>query len=206
MCGATGAQTTLQDAQMQELQTYDTMMKQQYANQQGIYQQVGSVLAPIVAKGPNQEGFSDEERNTLNASAVEGTATNYAQASRALNEKLSAQGGGNMPITTGGETQLQAEMAASAASTESGEETQIKEADYQQGYSEFENAEEGEMAIASGENPLGWAGATTNAGEAAGTTANQIASENNSWINAALGAAGSISSAVVGENPHDIFG
>lgn len=206
MCGATSAQTTLQDEQMQELQQYDAMMQQQYANQQAIYKQVNSVLQPIIAKGPSQEGFSTDEKNVLNAQAVEGTAENYSEASRALNEKLAAAGGGNIPVTTGQGTELQAEMAASAAQTESSEETGVKEADYQQGYSEFENAENGELAIAAGDNPLGWAGATTTAGEAAGTTASQIAAENNSWINAALGAAGSIGSAVVGENPGGVFG
>lgn len=206
MCGSTGAQNTIQDEQMQQMQDYDSMMKAQYANQQDIYGQVNSVLSPVLSKGPQQEGFSAGETENMNAQAVEGTAENFQAASRATNEELSAQGGGNSGITTGGASQMKAELAASAAATQSQEENQITQANYAQGYNEFQNAENEEMGVAAGDNPLGWAGATTGAGSAASTTANQIAQENNSWINAALGAAGSIGGAVVSENPGGIFG
>jgi hypothetical protein len=206
MCGATSAQTQLQTEEMQTLQQYDSMMQTQYANQQGLYKQVNSVLQPILAAGPDQKGFSQDEENTLNAQAVEGTAENYAGASKAVNESIAAEGGGNEAITTGGAAELKGEIAASAAQTESGQETQIQEANYQAGQQNFQNAEQGEMAVASGENPLGYAGAVTNQENATSNTANEIAQEDNSWINAAIGAAGSIGGAVVGENPGGIFG
>jgi hypothetical protein len=192
MCGATSAQTQLQNEQMETLQQYDAMMQQQYADQTALYSEVNSVLQPILKAGPNQEGFSSAEKQDLDSQAVEGTAENYQQAAKAVNEQLAAEGGGDAPITTGGQAQLKEQVAEGAAQSESQQESQIKQADYAQGYSEFQNAEEGEMAIAAGENPLGYMSATTNQGEAAANTANQIAQEDNSWISAALGAAGSI--------------
>lgn len=199
MCGATTAQTNLQNEEFQTLQQYDTMMAQQYQDQQGLYKSVNSILAPILAKGPSQKGFSQEEENTLNAQAVEGTAENYAGASQAINESLAGEGGGNEAISTGGQAALKAGIAESAAKEESAQETQIQEANYQQGESNFQNAEEGEMAIAAGENPLGYANAVTNQENVTGNTANEIASEDNSWINAAIGAAGAIGGGFAGD-------
>jgi hypothetical protein len=88
---------------------------------------------------------------------------------------------------------VQSGIATSAAQEESSQESQIQQADYTQGYNEWENAGQGLEAVASGENPLGYESNATSSGSAAGTTASQIASEDDSWINAALGAAGSAS-------------
>lgn len=206
MCGATGAQNDLQAEDLSTLQEYNDMMKTQYADQSAIYAKVSSVLDPILKAGPNQKGFSAGEENDLNAQAVGGTARNYAGAAKAVGEQTAAEGGGNVPITSGAATQLKEEVAESAAQSESNEETQIQEQNYATGRSNFENAEQGEMEIAAGENPLGYAGAVTNSEEAAGSEANAIAQENNSWYSAALGAAGSIGSAVINQNPGDIFG
>jgi len=186
---------------MQTLQQYNDMMQQQYANQGAIFSKVSSVLDPILKAGPSQQGFSDAESNTLNAQAVAGTAQNYNSAAKAVGEETAAEGGGNSVIGSGAATQLKEEVANSAAQTESGEETQIQEQNYATGRENFQNAEEGEMAIAAGENPLGYASAATNQSNATATVANQIAQENNSWYNAALGAAGSIGSAVITPGP-----
>jgi hypothetical protein len=205
MCGATSAQDQLQQEDMETLQQYDQMQQQQYANQQQLYATVNSVLQPILKAGPSQQGYSAGEFNNLNAQAVEGTAENYQGAAKAVNEQLAGEGGGDEFAPSGGQAQLKEEVAQGAAQEESGQESQILESDYATGRSNFQNAEEGEMAIASGENPLGWAGAVTSSEGAAGTQAEQIASEDNSWENALIGAAGSIGTAVVGENPGGIF-
>jgi hypothetical protein len=55
-------------------------------------------------------------------------------------------------------------------------------------------------------NPTAYNNSATGAGDSASKTANDIAQAQNSWINAALGAAGVIGGAVVGENPKGIFG
>jgi hypothetical protein len=191
MC-ASGAQNTIQQEDIATMQQYDQQQATQYANQTALYAQVKSVLDPILNAGPNQQGFSAAELNTLNAQAVEGTAENYSAAGKAVGEATAAEGGGDNPLPSGAQTQLKQEVANSAAEQESSEETQIQGADYQQGQQNFTNAEQGEMAIAAGENPLGYASATTNAEDTAGSEANAIAGENTSWINASIGAAGAI--------------
>ena len=191
MC-ASGAQDTIQQEDIQTMHDYNAQQAKQYANQTALYAQVKSVLDPIFNAGPNQQGMSPAELNTLNAQAVEGTAENYSAAGKAVGEATAAEGGGDNPLPSGAQTQLKQEVANSAAEQESSEETQIQGADYQQGQQNFTNAEQGEMAIAAGENPIGYASNAINAEGTAGSEANAIASENTSWVNAAIGAAGAI--------------
>lgn len=192
MCGSTGAQDQLQQEQLDAYKQAQEMTAKEYADQQAIWAPMKAQFESIFAMGPSAEGFSQGEKDTLNAQAVEGTAANYSQAAKAVGESLAAEGGGNADITVGGQQQIKSQVAESAAAQESAQETQIKEADYNQGYKQWLNAGEGLQAIAAGENPLGYENAATSAGSAAGTTADQIAQEDNSWINAALGAAGAI--------------
>jgi hypothetical protein len=165
---------------------------ERYGNQQVIFGLMQQQFQSIFQLGPSQEGFAPAEEQALTGQAIAGTATNYAAAAKAVNEQLAAQGGGNSLVGSGGAAQLKAETAQAAAGQESQELTQIKEANYQQGYKQWLAAGQGLGEIGAAENPLGFEGAATSAGSAAGTTANQIAQENNSWINAAIGAAGAI--------------
>ena len=191
MC-ASSAQDTIQQEDIQTMQEYNQQQAQQYARQTALYAQVKSVLDPILNAGPNQQGMSPAELNTLNAQAVEGTAENYSAAGKAVGENLAAEGGGDNPLPSGAQTQLKQQVANSAAEQESSEETQIQSANYQTGRENFTNAEQGEMAIAAGENPTAYSSAEINSESAAGSEANTIAQENNSWMNAAIGAAGSV--------------
>jgi hypothetical protein len=203
MCGATGAQTQLQTEQADFYQQAVQEQQQNYGQDQEILSALQNEYNPIFQAGPGQQGFSQAETANLNTQATEGTATNYNQADKALREQQAATG---VAAPTGAQEAQQATLASSAANTEATEKQQITQADYQQGYSEWQQAAAGLGGVASQLNPAGYSGAATGAGEAAGTTANQIASENNSWVNAALGAAGSIGTGVVSENPGGIFG
>lgn len=201
MSGPTAAQTNLSNEQAAFYQEGTQQAQQTYAEDQQLQKQFTDIYSPILAKGPNQEGFTAGEKENLDSEAVEGTAENYQGAARAVNEKLAAEGGGTNPLPSGGQAQLQEETATSAAEEESKEETQIEQADYTQGATEFGEAtgalesEEGNL------NPAGYENAATSAGSAAATTANEIAEENDSWENAAIGAAGAIGGGLAG-NPN----
>jgi hypothetical protein len=190
--------TAYQDAQQ--------LTAEEYAEQQAIYGPMTAQFQSIFALGPNQEGFNPAEKQTLDTQAITGTAQNYQQVQRAMNEGEAAEGGGNAYAPSGAAQQIKEEVGTSAESQESQEETQITEADFAQGRQNWEEAAGGLESIAAGENPLGYEQAETSSGSAAGTTANQIAQEQNSWINAALGAAGQLGGAVIGEDPGGVFG
>jgi hypothetical protein len=197
VCGPTAAQTELTNEETAAYQQSQAMTAQQYANQQAIFGPLSAQFESIFAKGPNQKGFSDEETEDLNAQAVEGTAENYKSAATAVNDKLAAEGGGTNPLPSGAQAELQQQTAESAAEEESRQETQIQEADYSQGQQEWAAAGSGLESIAAGLNPLGYENAETGAAGAANTEADAIASEDDSWVSAAIGAAGSIGAAAV---------
>lgn len=197
MCGSTGAQEQLQQEQIAEYQKMQQMQAEMFSKQQEIYGPLAKQWQSIFDRGPGQKGFSDDQLNDLNATAVEGTALNYEQAARAVNENIAAQGGDEY-MPSGASNQLRSSVATSAAEEESREESQIKQADYSQGYEEWMNAGQGLMSIAAGDNPLGYANATTDSGSAAEKTANDIAEAQNSWVNAALGAAGAVGGGLAG--------
>ena len=201
MCGSTGAQTEIQQEQLDAYQQAQDMTKAQYAKQSEIYAPMAAKFGSIFDMGASQKGFSDAEDTNLKAQAVEGTAENYAAAAKATGEQIAARGGvAGMP--SGAADSLRAKTAVSAAQEESREESQITSANYAQGYQEWKDAGAGLETIASGENPLGYEGAATSSGTAVADTANQIATEQNSWINAAAGIGG----ALISENPHNVFG
>ena len=197
MCGATGDQKTIQQEQIDQYQQMIDLTKQQYANQQGIFKPMLDKLQPIFAAGPEQQGFAGPELDTLRAQSTEGTAENYSQAAKAVGEEIGASGG-DIAEPSGAADTLRAEIASSAAGEESKEQTQITEANYATGRENWQTAGEELMSIAAGENPLGYAGATTGSGEAASKTASDIAQEENSWVNAAIGAAGEFAGAYTG--------
>lgn len=206
MCGASSQQNNVEQEQNEFYQQAITEQSAAYSEDQEVLNQMKSIYSPILAKGPNQQGFSQEELDSLNTGAVEGTAENYESAAKAVNEEVAAEGGGNADLPSGGATELKAQTAAAAAQQESSEENQIEEADYSQGYNEWQNAATGLATVAGQLNPTAYENAATSAGSATSTTANEIAQENNSWINAAIGAAGSIGGAVIDQNPGGIFG
>lgn len=198
MCG-TAAQLDLQSEQMDAYKQAEQMTKEQYGDQQAIYGPMASQFKSIFEAGPNQEGFSAGETEDLNAQAVEGTAQNYKGAAKAVGESEAALGGGNIPMPSGAQEQQKAEVANASAREESGEESQIQQANYGQGLKDWESAAGGLETIAAGENPLGYEGAATSSGSSAATTADELAKEQNSWETAALGAAGSLGSAAIGK-------
>ena len=195
MCGPTAAQTELTNEETAAYQSAQDMTAKQYANQQAIYAPLKGQFESIFAKGPNQKGFSAEEEQGLNAQAVEGTAENYKAAATAVNEHLGAEGGGTNPLPSGAQVQLQEQTAESAAQEESRQETEIQQADYSQGEAEWARAGGGLMGIAAGQDPVGFENAATNTGNMANTEANTIAAQQDSWVSAAIGAAGTIGGA-----------
>lgn len=202
MCGPTAAQTALSTAQTNFYNEATSQQEENYGEDQEILGALKNEYAPILAAGPNQEGFSGAEVNNLNTEATEGTATGYNQASKALREQQAATG---VTAPTGAMDAQQEELASSASNEEAQQKQQIVQANYGQGYNEWQTAAAGLGGVASQLNPEGYSGAATGAGAAAGTTDENIANESNSWLNAALGAAGAIGTGVVAQNPGGIF-
>jgi hypothetical protein len=177
--GASAAQENLANEQAAFYQQLTQDYSTQFAGQQAILNTLQSTLNPIISAGPNQMGFSAAQLANLNAGAVQGTGQQYAGAKKALAEKQSAEGGGNIPLPSGVASQQQAQLASSSAATASGELMDIQQKGYQQGYKQYQDAITGLENVSEQMNPLGYAGATTGAGQAAFTAATEVQKMNN---------------------------
>lgn len=192
MCGSTSAQGEIEQQQQQFQLESEQEQQAAYQQDQALLKQMQGVYAPIFAKGPDQEGFSPAMKADLNTQITEGTAANYAKAAEATNAQFAAEGGGNTLIPSGQQAQMKANVAQSAAQEMSSEQLQTTQANYQQGYNNWLQAGQGLFGVSGQLNPLGYGSQVNTAGENAASTANQIATQQNSWINAAIGAAGAI--------------
>ena len=199
MCGATAAQTNLQQQQaqfyQQMMQSYSTV----FSEDQDLLGAVTSSMSPIIAAGVNQKGFSPAEETDLETQAKEGVAQGYDNAQTALNEKFAAMGGdASTTATSGGAKQISEELASQDVTTTSQDLQQILEANYATGRQNYFQAVGAEESAASLLNPEGYSGAATNAGSASGTTANQIAQANNSVWQSVVAGLGGIAGAAAG--------
>lgn len=198
MCGASSAQTGLQNSQ---IAFYD-QLTQQYGTIFGQDQQVLGALTksfePVLAAGPNQQGFSPAELQSLESQATTGVGTNYANAQKALANQQGSEGGGNAFIPSGAKEEQKGELAQSAAQLQSGEQLGIQQADWQQGLSNYQFAANELGGVASQLNPAGFANSATGAGGAASTTANEVSQANNSWMQLVSGAIGATGQAFQG--------
>jgi hypothetical protein len=204
MCGASKEQKQIsaeQNAFYQQLtQQYATV----FGEQQAILATLTKEFEPILSAGPNQRGFSDAERTSLNTTAEEGVARNYEHALRAERENAAAAGGGSELLPSGGQELTEAEYARAGAEQTAAEEQQIEQADYATGRANFYGAEQALAGAAGLLSPVSYAGVANNAGEAASKTAADIAAANNAWMGPVFGAVGGVLGGLAG-NPA-IFG
>lgn len=169
-----------------------------FGNASSVFQSLQSAYAPIVAAGPNQQGFSGAENAALNTQATEGTAQEYSQAAKQVGTAAAAAGGGNTYVPSGATEQAQGQLAADAAGNISSQRSQITQANYAQGRQNFFQAAQG---LEGADQAFGAAtsasNAATGAGEAASSTANTVAQADNSWMSAVSGIIGSVGGAAM---------
>jgi hypothetical protein len=175
---------------------YDTLTKQttdEYGNAVHVFNDLLQAFQPIVAAGPNQEGYTPAQKADLISKAVTDAGNSYRTASTAARQAQAAVGGGNMALPGGAAIGTNLAIANSAAQLEANSKQRIREDSLNLGRQNFFAA----APILSGStdvfNPVtGMAQAANSGGQAASDTANQIAAANNSWVNATIGALGGI--------------
>jgi hypothetical protein len=201
MCGGpTATQDELQSEEAafykKQIEAYDTA----YANFSELQNTLKAQFAPILAAGSEQMGYSPEELAALRTQSTEGTARNYDKAQRALQQNIAAQGGGTSPVnmTGGPAAQIKSELASAAAQEASGEQLGITTSGYDVGRQKWQQAVQGEEALAAGWNPNSFSGSATNAGGLANSEANTIAAQQNSIWNSVIGGLSGIAGSAAG--------
>jgi hypothetical protein len=197
-CGASSAQVGLQNSQIAFYNQLTSQYGTIFGESQDILKGLTAAFEPILAKGPNQEGFSPAEKQALESQATSGVGANYAKAQAALATQQGAEGGGNSFLPAGAAEEQKAQLAGSAASLQSGEQLGIQQADYSQGLQNYQFASNELAGVASQLNPAGFANSATGAGGAASTTANEVSQANNSWMNLVSGGLGALGQATQG--------
>jgi hypothetical protein len=207
MCGATQQQTQISDAQQQFYTTLTSQYNTVFGQNQAITGALTSAFTPILAAGPSQTGFSPSETNALQTQNTQNVATNYAQAQKATADVLAAQGGGNTLLPSSVNANILAQNTNQAAAARATGQNTITQANYAQGYQNWQTAANVLGSTAGLLNPTSYSGAATGAGTAASTSAYQIAQAANSPWNAAFGALGSLAGGATGASlVNNMFG
>lgn len=176
--GATSQQNNLAASQTAFYNQMTADTNQQFSGQTAILNSLNKSFEPIISAGPSQYGFSQDETNDLNSQAIQGTAQQYNAAQKALQTQQAAAGGGNQFLPSGVNSQQSEELASSGANQTSSELLGIKQAGYQQGANQYQNAISAEEQAAGLYNPTSYSGAATSAGNAAAGELNTIQQEN----------------------------
>jgi hypothetical protein len=205
-CGASSAQVGLQNSQIQFYNQLTANYAQQYSENQQILQELTKSFNPILAAGPDQQGYSPAELQSLQSEATTGVGQNYSAAQKALALEQGAQGGGNSFVPSGAASEQRAQLAESAAQQQSGEQLGIEQQNWAQGLSNYQFAANELAGVAAQYNPEGQAGAATGAGSSAATTANEVTQANQSWMQLAAGALGAAGGALGGGSLGKIVG
>lgn len=198
MCGPSQQQTDISNEQQEFYSTLSNEYSQIFGQSQAIISALTSAFTPILNAGPSQTGFSPSEENALETQNTQNVATDYAQAQKATAQVLAARGGGNTMLPSSVTSNILANNANSAAATRAQGSNTITQANYAQGYQNWNTAASVLGSTAGLLNPNAYASSATSSGSAAATTANQIAQEQFAPWGAALGTLGSIGGAAVG--------
>jgi len=186
---------------------YDTLTQNYntaFAQQQNITSALTSMFQPILAAGPTQAGYSQAQSDALNTAAGEKVATDYAQAQRATQNILASRGGGDTFLPDSISANITASTANDAARARAAAQNSITQANYAQGYQNWNTAASVLGSTAGLLNPNTYASTATGAGQAASSTAQAMAAQSNSIWNSAIGALGGITGAALG-NPSGIL-
>ena len=193
-CGATPGQQQIAQSQTSGYNTLVNQAQSEFGNASGVFQDLVSSFAPIVAAGPNQQGFSPAEVSAMNSQAITNTGQAYRNEKAAVGNANSAVGGGNTGDTSGGATVGEnLSLAENAGNQTASELNNITQQNYATGRQNYFNAASGLAGAPGVFGTANQAGqVATGAGEAAAGTQNQIASQNNSWVGAVTGALGNV--------------
>lgn len=196
-CGANAQQKQVEASQ----QSFMTQAQQQATQVFGAASQVFNGLmatfAPIVQAGSDQRGFSAAENAARQSAIVTQAGTSFRNAKQALGENLAASGGGNTGLPSGVAATEETQLAEAGAANTANLLNQNTQENYAVGRQNYQSAVQGELGATSVYNAAeGALSGANQSGEAASTSANNIAQADNSWVQGVTGALGAIGGAV----------
>lgn len=178
MCGPSKQQEQIAGQQASFAGTLQSNYATQFGAQSAILSSLNNAMSPIVAAGPNQQGYSAQELSALNAHAINTAGGAYKNAAQAVSGQLAGRGG-DSGLTSGVDAQIKGSLASSAAGNASNALNTIATQNYDVGRQNFFNAASGQRALAGLYDPTGYAGQGTGASNAAFGDATKVQDEKN---------------------------
>jgi hypothetical protein len=180
MCGPSSQETALQSSS----QTFASALQSNYGTmfgqQQAVLKAINGSLAPTLAAGPSQNGFSGAEKSALETKAINAAGGANTAAQQAARTYGAGQGGGaGSGLTSGITQQIQSQIGSSAANALAGQEGNIELADEQQGNANYNTALGGMQQLSQGYNPSGSMSGAIGENQNSFGQASQITTENN---------------------------
>ena len=178
-CGATSAQTQLQNEQMSAYQTLQGYAQQEFGDASALFKDFQTDFAPIMNAGPNQFGESPAELAAINSNIVTTEGQAGRNAIQAANAGINAEGSGNEFVPQGQNAAIRAGINTSTEQATANAQQQNIVQGYNLGRQNWLTAAQELGGATQMFNPAtSGSGAATGSGEAAGTTANQISQAN----------------------------
>jgi len=178
MCGPSGAEKYSASQETSLAQMLQANFQTTFGEQQSVLKSLNNSLSPILAAGPNQQGFNAPELANLNTTAINASGAAARNAEQAAGNALAGRGGGGSSgLESGVDQQIKAGIASTATGQLAAQQNQIQAANYATGRQNFFNAVNGENAIAGQYNPSSYGGEASNANQAAFTMADKIQQE-----------------------------
>lgn len=200
VCGPTAAQSQILGQQQGFASQVTSQAGAIFGNASTLFNSVMNSLVPTISAGPSQSGFSASEMAARNAGVVTAGSQAAANAKSAIGNANASQGGGNTGLTAGATTVAGANAAADIAQGTAGELNKVQQESYDVGRQEYSEAIKGAEGATEMFNPAtSAASAGTESLNAAASNANTQAAQSQSWVNAAIGALGSVAGAATGK-------
>lgn len=174
----------------QQTATFDQSLMQifqsQYATQSSQLNFLSSQLEPAISEGG--QGYTPQQLASMRTSATDTNSQEYQAAQQALqNQTSQASGGSKLTGVAGANVEADAALANQEAIQQSSSQNQITQANANLQQTNYWNSVNALNGVAAQENPLGYAGASSNAGGTVAGLGNTVTNANQSQLLGALG-------------------
>lgn len=167
-------------------QSLMNIFQSQYSTQQSQLKYLQGQMQPIINQGG--QGYTPEQLTAQRTAASDTDSEQYQQAQAALNNQTSqASGGSKLTGVAGANVESDAALDNAMAQKESADQNQITTNNANLQQQNYWNAVNALNGVATEENPLGYAGASSTAGGTVAGLGNTVNAANQSQLLGALG-------------------
>lgn len=152
MCGPSQQETIAQGSQQSLAMSMEADFQKRFAGQDQLLQNLNNSLTPIVAAGPEQQGFSASELAAKNTQAINSSAAANRNARQSAGNAIAGQNNSS-GLESGIHRAIEAGIGSEAANQLASEQNNITQQNYDVGRSNYRTAVAGSQALAGQYDP-----------------------------------------------------